>query len=89
MIDGKAPVIVFDDAELSEVVAGIRTFGNYNAGQDRTAAWRIYAGAKIYDNLVAEARFGASGGARSVRRGARLPRSPGAAAHRLPGRPRR
>jgi len=53
-LGGKAPVIVFDDANLEEVVAGIRTFGFYNAGQDCTAACRIYAGPKIYEKLVAE-----------------------------------
>lgn len=53
-LGGKAPVIVFDDANLEEVVAGIRTFGYYNAGQDCTAACRIYAGKGIYDKLVAE-----------------------------------
>jgi aminobutyraldehyde dehydrogenase len=53
-LGGKAPVIVFDDAHLEEVVAGIRTFGFYNAGQDCTAACRIYAGPKIYEKLVAE-----------------------------------
>lgn len=53
-LGGKAPVIVFDDADLEQVVAGIRTFGYYNAGQDCTAACRIYAGSKIYDKLVAE-----------------------------------
>ncbi len=53
-LGGKAPVIVFDDANLAEVVAGVRTFGYYNAGQDCTAACRIYAGPKIYDKLVAE-----------------------------------
>ena len=37
-LGGKAPVIVFDDANLEEVVAGIRAFGYYNAGQDCTAA---------------------------------------------------
>src|SRR5439155_26202 len=46
--------IVFDDADLSAVVAGIRMAGFYNAGQDCTAACRIYAGAKIYDRLVAD-----------------------------------
>ena len=50
----KAPVIVFDDADLEAVVAGLRTFGYYNAGQDCTAACRIYAGAKIHDRLVAD-----------------------------------
>jgi aminobutyraldehyde dehydrogenase len=53
-LGGKAPVIVFDDADLQSVVAGIRTFGFYNAGQDCTAACRIYAGPKVYDRLVAD-----------------------------------
>jgi aminobutyraldehyde dehydrogenase len=53
-LGGKAPVIVFDDADISEVVSGVRTFGYYNAGQDCTAACRIYAGAKVYDKLVAD-----------------------------------
>jgi len=53
-LGGKAPVIVFDDADVSEVVDGLRAFGFYNAGQDCTAACRIYAGKKIYEKLVAE-----------------------------------
>jgi aminobutyraldehyde dehydrogenase len=53
-LGGKAPVIVFEDADLGAVVAGIKAFGYYNAGQDCTAACRIYAGKKIYDNLVAD-----------------------------------
>ncbi len=53
-LGGKAPVIVFDDADLDAVVSGVRTFGFYNAGQDCTAACRLYAGAKIYDRLVAD-----------------------------------
>ena len=53
-LGGKAPVIVFDDADLESVVSGIKAFGYYNAGQDCTAACRIYAGKKIYDNLVAD-----------------------------------
>ncbi|MDP3526894.1 MAG: gamma-aminobutyraldehyde dehydrogenase [Hoeflea sp.] len=53
-LGGKAPVIVFDDADLDAVVNGLRAFGYYNAGQDCTAACRIYAGPKIYDKLVAE-----------------------------------
>jgi aminobutyraldehyde dehydrogenase len=51
-LGGKAPVIVFDDADLESVVSGVRTFGFYNAGQDCTAACRLYAGPKIYDRLV-------------------------------------
>jgi len=53
-LGGKAPVIVFDDADLKSVVSGVRTFGFYNAGQDCTAACRLYAGAKIFDRLVAD-----------------------------------
>jgi aminobutyraldehyde dehydrogenase len=53
-LGGKAPVIVFDDADVESVVSGVRTFGFYNAGQDCTAACRIYAGGKIYDRLVAD-----------------------------------
>ncbi len=53
-LGGKAPVVVFDDADIDAVVEGIRTFGFYNAGQDCTAACRIYAGSKIYDKLVAD-----------------------------------
>jgi aminobutyraldehyde dehydrogenase len=53
-LGGKAPVIVFDDADIESVVAGVRTFGFYNAGQDCTAACRLYAGAGIYDRLVAD-----------------------------------
>src|SRR5689334_6655452 len=53
-LGGKAPVIVYDDADLDAVVNGLKAFGYYNAGQDCTAACRIYAGPKVYDNLVAD-----------------------------------
>jgi aminobutyraldehyde dehydrogenase len=53
-LGGKAPVIVYDDADLDAVVNGLKAFGYYNAGQDCTAACRIYAGPKIHDNLVAD-----------------------------------
>ena len=53
-LGGKAPVIVYDDADLEAVVNGLKAFGFYNAGQDCTAACRIYAGPKIHDNLVAD-----------------------------------
>ena len=53
-LGGKAPVIVFDDADISAVVQGVRAFGFYNAGQDCTAACRIYASKKIYEKLVAD-----------------------------------
>ncbi|MCM2400701.1 gamma-aminobutyraldehyde dehydrogenase [Rhizobium sp. S153] len=53
-LGGKAPVIVYDDADIDAVVSAIRTFGYYNAGQDCTAACRIYAADKVYDNFVAD-----------------------------------
>jgi aminobutyraldehyde dehydrogenase len=53
-LGGKAPVIVFDDADLDAVVTGLRAFGYYNAGQDCTAASRIYAADGIYERLVAD-----------------------------------
>ena len=59
-LGGKAPVIVFDDADIEAVVSGVRTFGFYNAGQDCTAACRIYAGSRVYDRLVAELASAAS-----------------------------
>ncbi|MEA2354144.1 MAG: betaine-aldehyde dehydrogenase [Solirubrobacteraceae bacterium] len=51
-LGGKAPVLVFDDADLDAVVAGIRTAGFWNAGQDCTAASRVLAGPGIHDDLV-------------------------------------
>ncbi len=53
-LGGKAPVIIFDDADLDAAVEGIRTFGFYNAGQDCTAACRIYVQKGIYDQFVAK-----------------------------------
>ena len=53
-LGGKAPVIVFDDADLASVVGAIKAFGYYNAGQDCTAACRVYAQKNIYDNFVAD-----------------------------------
>lgn len=51
-LGGKAPVIVFDDADLDAAVATIVEAGYYNAGQDCTAACRIYAQGGIYETLV-------------------------------------
>lgn len=53
-LGGKAPVIVFDDADVDAVVEGVRTFGYYNAGQDCTAACRVYVQDKAYEKFVAE-----------------------------------
>lgn len=60
-LGGKAPVIVFDDADIAGVVEGVKVFGYYNAGQDCTAACRIYAGDKVYEKLVADLASAASG----------------------------
>lgn len=53
-LGGKAPVIIMEDADIEAAVAGLRAFGYYNAGQDCTAACRIYAHASVYDRFVAE-----------------------------------
>jgi len=52
-LGGKAPVLIFDDADLEAAVEGIRTFGFYNAGQDCTAACRIYVQKGVYEAFVA------------------------------------
>lgn len=51
-LGGKAPVLVFDDADLEAAIDGIRTFAFYNAGQDCTAACRLYVQEGIYDDFV-------------------------------------
>jgi aminobutyraldehyde dehydrogenase len=53
-LGGKAPVIVFDDADIDAVVGGLKAFSFYNAGQDCTAACRVYVAEKAYDALVAD-----------------------------------
>jgi betaine-aldehyde dehydrogenase len=52
-LGGKAPVIVFDDVDLESALETIAGTGYYNAGQDCTAATRVLAGAKVYDDVVA------------------------------------
>jgi len=52
-LGGKAPVLVFDDADLEAVVEGVKVGGYWNAGQDCTAAARVLAGPKIHDDFVA------------------------------------
>ena len=52
-LGGKAPVIVFDDADLEAAVEGIAGAGYFNAGQDCTAATRVLAGPRIHDDFVA------------------------------------
>ncbi|WP_210495291.1 gamma-aminobutyraldehyde dehydrogenase [Microvirga antarctica] len=53
-LGGKAPVIVFDDADLSGLIETLKEASFYNAGQDCTAACHIYAAAPIYDRLVSD-----------------------------------
>ena len=53
-LGGKAPVIVFADADPAAVAEGIRIAGYWNSGQDCTAASRVVAGPKIYDKLLDE-----------------------------------
>ena len=52
-LGGKAPVIVFDDADLSVAAAGIAGAGYFNAGQDCTAATRVLAGPRVHDDFLA------------------------------------
>src|SRR5438046_8049561 len=53
-LGGKAPMIVFDDADPKAVAAGIRLAGYWNSGQDCTAGSRVIAGPKVYDALLEE-----------------------------------
>jgi betaine-aldehyde dehydrogenase len=52
-LGGKAPVVVFDDADLEAAAAWIAVAGFFNAGQDCTAATRVLVGPKAYDDFVA------------------------------------
>ncbi len=51
-LGGKAPVVVFDDADPVAVAEGIKIAGYWNSGQDCTAASRVMAGPGIYDRLL-------------------------------------
>jgi aminobutyraldehyde dehydrogenase len=51
-LGGKAPMVIFDDADLEAVAEGIKLAGFWNSGQDCTAGSRILAGPKIYDSLL-------------------------------------
>jgi 1-pyrroline dehydrogenase len=53
-LGGKAPVIVFDDADLDLVAETLRFASYWNSGQDCTAATRVIAGPKVYDNVVSK-----------------------------------
>jgi len=51
-LGGKAPMVVFDDADPEQVAQGIKVAGYWNSGQDCTAGSRVIAGPKIYDALL-------------------------------------
>jgi betaine-aldehyde dehydrogenase len=51
-LGGKAPVVVFDDVSLESALETIAGTGYYNAGQDCTAATRVLASGKVYDDVV-------------------------------------
>ena len=53
-LGGKAPVVVFDDADLEAVIENLKTFSYWNSGQDCTAPCRVLAGPKVYDRFVAD-----------------------------------
>ncbi len=53
-LGGKAPVVVFDDADLDAVTEAVKLSGFFNSGQDCTAATRVIAGSKVYDKLLAQ-----------------------------------
>ncbi|MGH9116495.1 MAG: gamma-aminobutyraldehyde dehydrogenase [Acidimicrobiales bacterium] len=52
-LGGKAPVLVFDDADLAAAAEGIAVAGYFNAGQDCTASTRVLVGARVHDDFVA------------------------------------
>jgi 1-pyrroline dehydrogenase len=51
-LGGKAPVVVFDDADIEQVVEWVKIAGYFNAGQDCTAAARVLVGSKAYDDVL-------------------------------------
>jgi 1-pyrroline dehydrogenase len=53
-LGGKAPMVIFDDADPQAVAQGIRLAGYWNSGQDCTAGSRVIAGPRIYDKLLEE-----------------------------------
>jgi betaine-aldehyde dehydrogenase len=60
-LGGKAPVLIFDDADIEAAVEGVKIGGYWNAGQDCTAASRVIAGPKVYDDFVSELSSAVSG----------------------------
>jgi 1-pyrroline dehydrogenase len=60
-LGGKAPVIVFDDADIEAVVATLTEAGYYNSGQDCTAPCRVLAGSTVFDSFVSDLTSSVSG----------------------------
>jgi 1-pyrroline dehydrogenase len=60
-LGGKAPVIVFDDADIESAAEWIQMAGYFNSGQDCTAATRVMAAPKVYDELAASVTEKAKG----------------------------
>jgi betaine-aldehyde dehydrogenase len=60
-LGGKAPVVVFDDADIGAAAEGIAGAGLFNAGQDCTAATRVLAGPGVHDEFVAALTEAAKG----------------------------
>ena len=52
-LGGKAPVVVFDDADIEAAAEGIALAGLFNAGQDCTAATRVIVAPRVYNDFVA------------------------------------
>ena len=53
-LGGKAPVVIFDDADLEKAAETIAAAGYFNAGQDCTASTRVLAGPAVYSDFVSE-----------------------------------
>jgi betaine-aldehyde dehydrogenase len=60
-LGGKAPVIVFDDADIEQAVEGISVAGLFNAGQDCTAATRVMARSGVYEEFLSALTDAAKG----------------------------
>jgi acyl-CoA reductase-like NAD-dependent aldehyde dehydrogenase len=60
-LGGKAPVLVFDDADVQAAIEGVKVGGFFNAGQDCTAASRVLASPRVYDEFVSGLAAAAAG----------------------------
>jgi betaine-aldehyde dehydrogenase len=69
-LGGKAPVVVFDDADLAAAAEAIAVAGYFNAGQDCTAATRVLAAPGIHDDFVAALTEQARGTTTTFQKGA-------------------